>query len=390
MVGGIAERETTMTLFAVAGRTTYAIMVAGALAAASAVSAPVQAGDEFHYDETNIDAAAYFAALSNLAYAVMFSGLGEALVISPYERDEWLRRAGFVTRPAMPDMAAVGPVNASAQPRFAGAPDFAAPRTLAWDQSSFDRTLDPAAQAWAMVKIASPEFHLQYHELPDNRLAGLMMIPQAHAQAQTLEKRLEGEDGLFASVGPDGRFGAPRPRNQIAVLWAASNMILAGNSERDDYWHTAWRDLTDADSYRALAGEAFAAVEMLPPLTPAERGLAIEALRRFALATDDAALRGKALTLARSHSDCLPTISARASRTGQAAPSEARAKRGTAVRSMKWRACRVQVRTRRVRKAKSRPSLCEAPTGAKRLWQKARQREVRKWRAMRDSDEYYS
>ena len=61
-------------------------------------------------------------------------------MISPYERDEWLRRAGYVTRPAMPDMAAVGLVYASAQPRFAGAPDFAVPWTLIWEQSSCKRS----------------------------------------------------------------------------------------------------------------------------------------------------------------------------------------------------------------------------------------------------------
>jgi len=287
-----------------AGRT-VALILAGVVAAAGLIAAQARAGETFHYDETNVRPAVYFAALSNLANAVMFSGLGEALVISPYERDEWLRRAGYVTRPAMPDMAAVGPIYAGAQPRFAGLPDFTVPRTLAWEQSSFDRTLDPSAQAWAMIKITSPEFHLQYHDLPDNKLAGLMMIPQARAQAQTLEKRLLNPAGLFAPLHADGTFGEPSPRDQIAVLWAASNIILAGTSGRDDYWHRAYRDLTDPDSYRDLLRKAFAAVQKLPPQTPAERGLAIEALGRFALATGDEEEQAKALALAREHADAL-------------------------------------------------------------------------------------
>ncbi len=287
-----------------AGRT-VALTLSGVIAAAGLFAAQARAGETFHYDETNVRPAVYFAALSNLANAVMFSGLGEALVISPYERDEWLRRAGYVTRPAMPDMAAVGPVYASAQPRFAGLPDFTVPRTLVWEQSSFDRTLDPGAQAWAMTKIASPEFHLQYHDLPDNKLAGLMMIPQARAQAQTLERRLLNPAGLFAPLHADGTFGEPSPRDQIAVLWAASNMILAGTSGRDDYWHAAYRDLTDADSYRGLLRKAFAAVRKLPAQTPADRGLAVEALGRFALAIGDDEGRANALALAREHAEVL-------------------------------------------------------------------------------------
>lgn len=294
------ELEAAVPRLVSLARTLSAITVVGAFA-----FAPAWAGDDFHYDDGKVGSAVYFAALSNLANAVMFSGLGEALVVSPYERDEWLRRAGYVTRPAMPDMAAVGPLYADALPCFAGPPDFTAPRTLAWDQSSFDRTLDPQAQAWAMIKIASPEFHLQYHDLPDNKLAGLMMIPQARAQAQTLEKRLLDKDGLFAPRRPDGAFGEPRPRDQAAVLWAVSNMILAGTSGHDSYWHAAWRDLTDPDGYRALAGRAFAAVRKLPAQTPADRGLAIEALGRFALATDDVEARTRALTLAREHAERL-------------------------------------------------------------------------------------
>ncbi|MHA7882115.1 hypothetical protein [Nitratireductor rhodophyticola] len=287
-----------------AGRT-VALTLAGVIAATGLSAVRAQAGETFQYDESNVRPAVYFAALSNLANAVMFSGLGEALVISPYERDEWLRRAGYVTRPAMPDMAAVGPVYAGAEPRFAGTPDFAVPRTQVWEQSSFDRTLDPGAQAWAMAKIASPEFHLQYHDLPDNKLAGLMMIPQARAQAQTLEKRLLNPAGLFAPLHADGTFGGPTPCDQVAVLWAASNIILAGTSGRDDYWHAAYRNLTDPDSYRGLLRKAFAAVGKLPPQTPAERGLAIEALGRFALATDDEEERADALRLAREYADAL-------------------------------------------------------------------------------------
>lgn len=277
------------------------------LAAGFLLAAPVPAAEaaEFRYDEETVDTATYFAAISNLANAVMFSGLGEPLVVSPYERDDWLRRAGYVTRPPMPEMGIVGHVYAAALPVFAESPDFSKPQTLRWDPRSFDRRLDPGAQAWTLLKIASPEFHLQYHELPENKLAGLMMIPQARAQAQLLQQRLRDADGRFATRSPDGRLLEAEPRDQAAVLWAASSLILASTSRRDDYWHKAYRDLVDADDFRPLADLALAAVEKLPPRTAADRAIAVEALGRYALATADRARRRQALGLARAHADGL-------------------------------------------------------------------------------------
>ena len=283
-------------------KTLCAAVLAGGLVAADAKAGENNA---FHYDQRTVPAATYFAAISNLANAIMFSGLGEALIVSPYERDDWLRRAGYVSRPPMPDMGIVGPVYAAALPVFRERPDFARPETLRWAPGSFDRTLAPAAQAWTLLKITAPEFHLLYHELPENRLAALMMIPQARAQARLLEERLRNPDGLFAPLAPDGRFRRPKPRDQAAVLWAVSSLIRAATSPRDDYWHRAYGDLVDADDYRALAGAALAAVEGLPPRSAADRAIAIEALGRYALVAKDAARRGRALALARHHAEAL-------------------------------------------------------------------------------------
>ena len=283
-------------------KTVSAVFLAGSL-----LTANVQAGETeaLAYDERSANTATYFAAISNLANAIMFSGLGEKLIVSPYERDDWLRRAGYVTRPPMPDMGIVGAVYASGLPAFKESPDYSKPKTLRWAPESFDRTLEPAAQAWTLLKITSPEFHLQYHVLPENKLAGLMMVPQARIQARLLEERLRNADGLFAARSPDGRFRDPEPRDQAAVLWAVSSLILAGTSSRDDYWHRAYGDLVDADDYRPLADFALVAVEKLPPRTAADRAIAIEALGRYALATSDQSRRDKALRLARQHAVAL-------------------------------------------------------------------------------------
>ena len=290
----------------VATRRTAGIQILVVLAV-GLLAAPVQAGEtnSLHYDEQSANTATYFAAISNLANAIMFSGLGEKLIVSPYERDDWLRRAGYVTRPPMPNMGIVGPVYAAASPVFKVPPDFSKPETLRWKSDSFDRTLEPAAQAWTLLKITAPEFHLQYHVLPQNKMAGMMMIPQARVLARFLEERLRNADGLFAARSPDGRFRDPKPRDQAAVLWAVSSLILAGTSSRGDYWHKAYVKLIDADDYRSLADFAFVAVERLPPRSAADRAIAIEALGRYALAVSDRSRRDKSLLLARQYAEAL-------------------------------------------------------------------------------------
>lgn len=242
-----------------------------------------EAARTFRYDTATVRPATYWAGLASLANPIMFAGLGRELSFSMDQRDEWLERAGYAVRPAMGGVAVVGAVYRSGDPAFVVEPDFADPATLRWDSTTFDRTLEPAAQAWSIVKIASPEFHLQYHELKENRLAALMMIPQAHTQARVLEEELSTPAGLFAARSPEGRLGTPVPRDQVAVLTAVATLLLAATSEREDYWHDAWRDLVDAGAYRSLADRAFEAVGRLPPDTPGGRGLGIEALARYSL-----------------------------------------------------------------------------------------------------------
>jgi hypothetical protein len=88
------------------------------------------------------------------------------------------------------------------------------------------------------------------------------------------------------------------------VLWAVSNLILAATSGRQDYWHDAYRDMVDADRYRALAEAAFRAVEALPAVEPGDRVIAVEAHGRYALVTNGER-RAAALRQARAHADAL-------------------------------------------------------------------------------------
>lgn len=282
-------------------------LAAGALVAAS-LSSPALAAEDFRYGPDTVDVAAHWAARATLANAVMFSGLGEPISLSMSTTDGILKHAGYVTRPPMPDMAVVGAVYAAGDPRFKQPPDLSDLRTLRWDPGTFDRTLEPAAQAWALVKITSPAFHLNFHDDKADKRVALMMLPQAQAQAHVLEKTLVNNQGLFAARRPDGTFAEPRPADQAVVLWGVSNLILTATSTRDDYWHKAYRELVDADDYRALADRALSAVEQLPPESPAERALAVEALGRYALATTDKERRQKALALARRHADALRQV----------------------------------------------------------------------------------
>jgi len=261
------------------------------------------ADNSFHYDKNSVRPATYFAAISNLANAVMFSGMGEGLIFSPYERDDWLRRSGYVSRPPMPDMGIIGPIFAASKPVFEMTPDFSTPSTLRWKTEGFDQTLDPGAQAWTLLKISSPQFHLQFHELPENKIAALMMLPQARMQATVLNDRLRNGDGLLAALSPVGKYMAPKARDQAAALWASSSLILAGSSKKTDYWHKAYGDLTKADNYRPLADAAYAGVRKMPGDNPADRGIAIEALGRYALTLSDKVIQQMVLEFAREIAD---------------------------------------------------------------------------------------
>lgn len=268
----------------------------------------VRAADDVHYGPDTVDIAAHWAARSTLANAVMFSGLGEPLSISMSTADDILKHAGYIARSPMPDMAVVGAVYAAGDLTFARTPDFADPTSLQWESKTFDRTLEPAAQAWALIKITSPAFHLNFHDDKADWRVALMMLPQARAQAEVLAERLLTDRGLFAARSPDCNFAEPRARDQAVVLWGVSNLILAATSGRKDYWHTAYRELVDADDYRDVANRALSAVEQLPPESAGDRALAVEALGRYALATNDQKRREEALALARRHADALQKI----------------------------------------------------------------------------------
>ena len=261
--------------------------------------------EEARIDRQNVDFVAHWAARATLANAVMFSGLGEPLSMSMDTRDAILKRAGYIARPAMPDMAMIGAVYAGGDPDLGEPPDFSRPNSLRWKPQSFDRTIDPAAQAWTLIKITSPGFHLNFHDSKHDKRIALVMLPQAEVQADVLASRLLTARGLFASDSADGVSSEPRPRDQAVALWAVSNLILAATSEHNNYWHKAWRELVDADDYRDLAHRSLDAVSALPPQSAVDRAFAIEALGRYALATGEAARRARALKLARVHADAL-------------------------------------------------------------------------------------
>ncbi len=272
--------------------------------ALAAAPTSVSAEPGFHYDARTADVAAHWAARSTLGHAVMFSGMGKQLNLSLNQLDPVFKHAGYVARPAMPDMAMIGAIYAAGSPKFRMSPNYNKLPTLRWNAESFNRTLDPAAQAWTLIKITSPNFHQNFHTTKSDRRVALLMLPQAKALAVALAD-LKRDDRLFAARGHDGRWSAPKPADQAIALWAISNLILAATSDARDYWHRAYRDLVDADDYRGLAEAAYAAGHRLPPKTAADRALAIEALGRYALATQDPVMRKRAIALARGYADAL-------------------------------------------------------------------------------------
>src|SRR3546814_9342148 len=125
----------------------------------------------------------------------------------------------------MPDMATVGAVYAAGGPRVTQTADFSNLRTLRWDPGTFDRTLEPAAQAWALIKITSTEFHLNFHDDKADKRIALMMLPQAKAQARVLEETHVNDRGLFAARRHDGTYAETRAGDQAAVIWGIHKQI---------------------------------------------------------------------------------------------------------------------------------------------------------------------
>jgi hypothetical protein len=119
------------------------------------------------------------------------------------------------------------------------------------------------------------------------------MYPEAKEMAKLLAEEMMDGRGLFVPLSPDGKKGKPIPFDQVAVLWAFSDLALVST----DPEVPPYNDSELAQWSKKMADRAFEATNILPPESVIDKAIAIEALGRYAAATNDKRLRRETLGL---------------------------------------------------------------------------------------------
>lgn len=170
---------------------------------------------------------AYWYSLYNVAHLTMFSGMGKIMkgggMIGIID---WLKGGGVQRAELVKDMYMISSVYAEGDPHFIQPVSLDNKRSMAWDQEKVDKTLDPSAQAFTIIKSLAKNFHRDYHETKDNQRVAIAMYPEAKEMAKLLAEKMTDEKGHFVSISPEGRKGRPLAFDQVTVLWAFSDLAL--------------------------------------------------------------------------------------------------------------------------------------------------------------------
>jgi hypothetical protein len=237
---------------------------------------------------------AYWYSLYNVAHLTMFSGMGEIMKGGGMTGIiEWLKGGGIQKAELVKDMYMISSAYKEGDPHFTQSVDLDNKRSMGWDREKMDRTLDPSAQAFTIIKSVTKNFHRDYHETRDNQRVAIAMYPEAKEMAKFLAEEMMDGRGLFVPLSPDGKKGKPIPLDQVTVLWAFSDLALVST----DPEVPPYNDSDLAQWATKMADKAFEATKNLPPESIIDRAIAIEALGRYGAATDEKSLRSETLRL---------------------------------------------------------------------------------------------
>ncbi len=206
---------------------------------------------------------------------------------------EWLKGGGVQKAELVKDMHMISSVYKEGDPHFTQPVDLEKKKSMGWNREKMDKTLDPSAHAFTIIKSVTKNFHRDYHETKDNQRVAIAMYPEAKEMAKLLADEMMDDRGLFGSIAPDGNKGKPVAFDQLSVLWAFSDLALASS----DPEIPPYNDSDMAQWSRKMADAAFEAIKALPPESVIDKAIAIEALGRYGAATDDRNLRKEALGL---------------------------------------------------------------------------------------------
>ena len=256
------------------------------------------------------DLQAYWSGRYAFVNTVMLSGLGPQLPPSPQRMQDMASMMKMdLQKDAMRGMPLVAGVYAGGNPRLPQTPNPADMTTMRWDQAQMDKTLTPAAQGYTLLKMTAKQFHLDYHKTPTDKMAAVMMIPEARAIVKLLAA-MRTEQGLFVPLDGNGNFleDAATPQDQVAALWGLSSFVLMSTDADKNYWSKAFSMMggvrqpgpppallvDDVDAFELLDA-AFQAVMSAvvdnDAATVAEKSLAIEALGWYVQATGNTPLQ---------------------------------------------------------------------------------------------------
>ncbi len=237
---------------------------------------------------------AYWYSLYNVAHLTMFAGMGEIMKGGGMTGIiEWLKGGGIQKAELVKNMYMISSAYSEGDPHFTQPVDPDNKRSMGWDRKKMDRTLNPSAQAFTIIKSVTKNFHRDYHQTRGNQRVAIAMYPEAKEMANLLAEEMMDGRGLFVPLSPEGKRGKPIPFDQVTVLWALSDLALVST----DPEVPPYNDLDLAQWARKMADKAFEATKILPPESVIDRAIAIEALGRYGAATDEKRLRSEALRL---------------------------------------------------------------------------------------------
>jgi len=263
------------------------VLVVALLATSLAANTPASADD--------IDRLAAWSAQKNLEHILLYPGLGEPLeakgIASVIEK---LLPAGIGAA-----QNPIAKIYNEARPQFSPPSNSAPTRTLQWQKETIDDTVTPSAHAWAIIKLLAL----------DSNAATLTKktkvdAEQLSALVSVIQHQLKTKGGIFVRTKAD-KVLPPRAIDQAVALWAFSQLARSSNGTS----HPNWQNFLNGKLKRPALLEAtdgsLKALMILPPVTPFEKAISIQALGRFAIATENERQKHLALSLAESFAKSL-------------------------------------------------------------------------------------
>ncbi|MFQ6079534.1 MAG: hypothetical protein ACE5NJ_10435, partial [Thermodesulfobacteriota bacterium] len=127
---------------------------------------------------------AYWYSLYNVAHLTMFAGMGEIMKGGGMTGIiEWLKGGGVQKAELVKDMYMISSAYSEGDPHFTQPVDPDNKRSMGWDLKKMDKTLNPSAQAFTIIKSVTKNFHRDYHQTRGNQRVAIAMYPEAKEMA---------------------------------------------------------------------------------------------------------------------------------------------------------------------------------------------------------------